>query len=658
MKTPIWQPSELRIARANLSAYLDNIKDNYELEGNDYQSLHRWSVDNRESFWASIWDFFVVLGDRGARVLLESDRMIDERFFPDAKLNFAENLLRRRDSDDAIIFWAEDKLHRRLSWRQLYDEVSRLQQAFKGLGLKPGDRVAAYMANTPETVIAMLACTSLGATWCSCSPDFGVQGVIDRFEQLAPKILIAHDSYYYAGKHFDNTIKINEIENKLSSINQVIIVPYSGVINDEETNNNTNESQLRWHDLLAPYHAGSIEFPRFSFNHPLYILFSSGTTGVPKCIIHSAGGTLLQHLKEHQLHCDIKPDDRVFYYTTTGWMMWHWLVSALASKATLVLYDGSPCYPTNTILFDYADAADMTLFGTSAKFIDMLKKQQARPMQTHCLESLRIITSTGSTLSPEHFDYVYNHIKTDVQLASISGGTDILSCFVLGNPLAPVYRGEITCPGLGMAVAVWDSKGLSVNQAKGELVCTKAFPSMPSGFWNDENRRKYHAAYFETFANTWSHGDYAEITDHHGIIIHGRSDTTLNPGGVRIGSAEIYRQVELVPQVQDSVVIGHQWQDDVQIILFVQLREGHSLDMALIDTIKKQIRLGATPRHVPDLIYQVADVPRTRSGKIAELAVKAVVEGQEVKNLSALANPEALDGYKNLVQHHHRKLIM
>jgi len=658
MKKPIWHPSGLRIAQANLSAYLDYLKDSYELEFNDYQALHQWSIDHRELFWSSVWDFCEVLGDRGTRTLIEGSSMIDTRFFPDAKLNFAENLLRRHDSDEAIIFWAQNKLHRRLSWRELYDEVSRLQQAFRDLGLKPGDRVAAYMANTPETVIAMLACTSLGAIWCSCSPDFGVQGVVDRFEQLSPTILIAHDSYYYAEKHLSNSIKIERVANKIPSLKQVIVLPYTGSSNDQDTLHKSNETYLRWHDLLAPYKASSIKFPRFSFDHPLYILFSSGTTGVPKCIIHSAGGTLLQHLKEHQLHCDIKPNSRVFYYTTTSWMMWHWQVSALASNATLILYDGSPTYPSNSILFDYIDAEDVTLFGTSAKFIDTLKKQQAKPIQTHNLESLHVITSTGSTLSPEHFDYVYQYIKTDVQLASISGGTDIISCFVLGNPLAPVYQGEISCPGLGMAVEVWDTQGHPVQQSKGELVCTKAFPSMPIGFWNDAHHDKYHAAYFDNFANVWTHGDFAEITAQHGFIIHGRSDTTLNPDGVRIGSAEIYRQVEKIPEVLDSVVIAKQLQEGVQIILFVQLIQGTKLNIALIERIKEQIKTGATPRHVPDLIYQVADVPRTRSGKIAELAVKDIVEGREVKNLNALANPEALDYYKNMVKDHHKKLIM
>lgn len=656
-KQPIWIPSELRCAQANLNAYFDYLEDSCALEFADYQALHDWSISERDKFWISVWDFCEVQGDKGSPTLIEGEGMFDDRFFPTATLNFAENLLRRRDSDDAIIFWAEDKIHRHISWCELYDEVSRLQQALQNLGLQPGDRVAAYMANTPETVIAMLACTSLGAIWCSCSPDFGVEGVLDRFAQLEPKILLAHDSYVYGGEKFDNTSKINEIADKLSSLKHTVIAPYARHATTG-SHTDTFKPYLQWDDLTGLYQPQTIKFTRFPFDHPLYILFSSGTTGIPKCIIHSAGGTLLQHLKEHQLHCDIKPDDRVFYYTTTSWMMWHWQVSALASNATLLLYDGSPRYPTDNILFDYADTEDMTLFGTSAKFIDTLNKQQLCPLKTHGLESLRTITATGSTLSPEHFDYVYRSIKNDVQLASISGGSDIISCFVLGNPLAPVYRGEITCAGLGMAVAVWDSKGQPIHQKKGELVCSKAFPSMPLGFWGDEKQKKYQAAYFETFPGIWAHSDFAEISAHNGFIIHGRSDTTLNPGGVRIGSAEIYRQVEQMPEVVDSVVIGEQYQEDMRIILFVQLQQGISLDMALIERIKQQIRSGATARHVPDLIYQVVDVPRTRSDKIAELAVKAVVEGREVQNLTALANPEALSCYKNLVKQHHRKLIL
>lgn len=660
MKKPIWQPSELHIAQTNLSAYQDFLWDDYAFEFADYQTLHHWSVTEPGTFWSSIWDFCEVIGDKNDPAFIPGKGMLDARFFPNARLNFAENLLRRHDSEDAIVFWSEDKhkLHRRLCWRQLNELVSRLQQAFQALGLTAGDRVAAYMANTPETVAAMLAATSLGAIWCSCSPDFGGQGLLDRFEQLEPKLLIAHDGHFYAGKCKNNIRNINILTDKIKSIDKVIIVPYDYLCVSANDENELTSDYTLWEDLLAPYQAGDINFPRFPFNHPLYILFSSGTTGLPKCIVHSAGGTLLQHLKEHQLHCDIKPNHRILYYTTTSWMMWHWMVSALASKATLMLYDGSPVYPSETVLFDYIDTEDVTLFGTSAKFIDNLSKNRCRPEETHNLETLRTIASTGSTLSPEHFDYVYEHIKEDVQLSSISGGTDIISCFVLGNPAQPVYRGEITCAGLGMAVDVVDEQGQPVQEQKGELVCSKPFPSMPIGFWNDTAGQKYRTAYFERFPGLWNHGDFAEITAQGGFIIHGRSDTTLNPGGVRIGSAEIYRQVEQIPEVLDSVVIGKQHLNDQQIILFVQLREGAHLNIALIERIKTQIREGATPRHVPDLIYPVDAVPRTRSGKVAELAVKAVVEGREVKNLSALANPEALDGYRNLVPLAHKRAIL
>lgn len=652
MNQPIWQPSELRIAHANISAYQDFLWDSYDLKTQDYQTLHHWSVKETAAFWSSIWDFCDVIGDKGSRVCVNDNDMFNARFFPDAKLNFAENLLRRHDSDDAIVFWSEDKhkLHRRLCWRQLNEEVSRLQQAFKALGLKPGDRVAAYMANTPEAVVAMLACTSLGAIWCSCSPDFGEQGVLDRFQQLSPKILIAHDGYFYAGKCHNNIRNINKLTNTINSIDQLIIVPYDYLCVSIEDEHEIQHPHTLWEALLAPYQANILDFPHFPFDHPLYILFSSGTTGKPKCIVHSVGGTLLQHLKEHQLHCDIKPNHRILYYTTTSWMMWHWMVSALASKATLMLYDGSPHYPSDAVLFDYIDTEDVTLFGTSAKFIDTLNKNQFDPMQSHSLETLLLVASTGSTLSPEHFDFVYQHIKSDVQLSSISGGTDIISCFVLGNPAMPVYRGEITCAGLGMAVEIRDQEGHPIQQQKGELVCSKAFPSMPLGFWNDENRNKYHAAYFERFPGVWTHGDFAETTAQHGFIINGRSDTTLNPGGVRIGSAEIYRQVERIPEVLDSVVVSQAFQSTSRTILFVQLRENIKLDSQLMERIKHEIRCGATPRHVPELILQVPGIPRTRSGKVAELAVKDTIEGREVKNLSALANPDVLQSYKEALE--------
>jgi acetoacetyl-CoA synthetase len=523
-----------------------------------------------------------------------------------------------------------------------------MQQALLASGVVSGDRVVALMPNVPETVIAMLAASSLGAVWSSCSPDFGEQGIIDRFGQIEPKILMACDGYFYNGKTFDILPKVAAVTRRLPSLKKVVIVPYQASTQNQSADISDIGHGVSYETFTAESTARQVQFTPLPFNHPLYILFSSGTTGVPKCIVHSAGGTLLQHVKEHQLHCDIKPDDRVFYFTTCTWMMWNWLVSALASEATLLLYDGSPFYSNGEILFDYADAENMTHFGTSAKFIDALNKQAIHPASSHQLESLRLIASTGSALSPESFEFVYAHIKQDLYLASISGGTDIVSCFVLGNPTAPVYRGEIACKGLAMAVEVWDEQGQSVVQAKGELVCRQPFPSMPLYFWNDPNNEKYHSAYFERFPNVWAHGDFAEITANNGIIIHGRSDTTLNPGGIRIGTAEIYRQVELVDAVLESIAVGQQSDGDERIILFVVLRAGITLDQLLVQKIQQQIRQGASARHVPAVILQVSDIPRTKSGKIAELAVRDVIEGREVKNQSALANPESLALYKTL----------
>jgi acetoacetyl-CoA synthetase len=569
------------------------------------------------------------------------------KFFPDARLNFAENLLRKRDQTDAIVFWAEDKVKRRLSRAQLYDMVSQLAQALKADGVGVGDRVAGYMPNMPETVIAMLAAASLGATWSSCSPDFGVKGVLDRFGQIEPKVLVLADGYFYNGKAFDCLDKAREILLQLPSVKRVVVAPL--------TRDNPTLSGIRNAVLLpaylAPHRPGPIAFQRLPFDHPLYIMYSSGTTGVPKCIVHGAGGTLLQHLKEHVLHCDEKPGDRVFYFTTCGWMMWNWLVSALAANTTLLLYDGSPFHPSGNILFDYADAERMTLFGTSAKYIDALNKANLEPRRTHNLSTVRLMTSTGSPLAPESFDYVYRKIKPDLCLSSISGGTDIVSCFVLGNPIGPVWRGEIQTRGLGLAVDVYDDTGKPAPVGeKGELVCTKPFPCMPIGFWNDPQGERYHAAYFARFPNIWCHGDYAAMTEHGGVVIYGRSDAVLNPGGVRIGTAEIYRQVEQVPEVLEALVIGQDWDNDVRVVLFVKLREGLVLEDAIVAKIKKQIRDNATPRHVPAKIVQVADIPRTKSGKIVELAVRDVVHGRAVKNIEALANPDALALYKDLPQ--------
>ena len=568
------------------------------------------------------------------------------QFFPDAKLNFAENLLRPpgAGSDDAMIFRGEDKVSYRLTWDELKALVSRLQQALRAAGVGEGDRVAAMMPNLPETIALMLAVTSIGAIFSSCSPDFGERGVLDRFGQIEPKVFVTVDGYWYNGKEIALADKLAAIAKQLPSAQNVVIVPYLGKGADVAAQ--VPRAQTL-DDFLKPFAAKALTFARLPFNHPIYILFSSGTTGVPKCIVHGAGGTLLQHLKEHRLQCDLRAGERLFYFTTCGWMMWNWLASGIGSGATLLLYDGSPFAPP-TVLFDFAQAERMNVLGTSAKYIDACKKAGLSPAHTHDLSALRLITSTGSPLAAESFDYVYSDIKADVHLASISGGTDIVSCFVLGDPTSPVWRGEIQAAGLGMAVDVWSEAGKPVREQKGELVCTRPFPSMPVMFWNDPQGSKYHAAYFERFPNIWCHGDFAEWTAHGGIIIHGRSDATLNPGGVRIGTAEIYAQVEQIPEVLEAIAVGQDWDNDVRVVLFLRMKEGVALDDVLRDAIRKKIRAGASPRHVPAKIVQVADIPRTKSGKITEIAVRDVIHGRDVKNTEALANPEALDLYRDL----------
>ncbi|MGF1628968.1 MAG: acetoacetate--CoA ligase [Kiloniellaceae bacterium] len=645
MTGPLWQPSGERIAEANLTAFMVKLRNERGLDFTGYDDLYDWSIDDLAGFWTAVWDFCGVIADdaRGPAVV-EADRMPGARFFPEAKLNFAENLLRRRDDADAMVFWGEDKVKRRLSHKELHEQVSRLAQALAAEGVGPGDRIAGFLPNMPETVIAMLAATTLGAVWSSCSPDFGVQGVLDRFGQIEPKVLFCADGYFYNGKPLDSRPRVAEFTAQLPSLRKIVVFAYL----EDEPEVTAIAKAVRLDDFTAPYTAGEIAFFRQPFNAPLYIMFSSGTTGKPKCIVHGSGGTLLQHLKEHKLLCDVKRDDRVFYFTTCGWMMWNWLVSGLASEATLLLYDGSPFAPDGNILFDYADAERMTLFGTSAKYIDALNKAGLDPKSTHDLSSLRLLTSTGSPLVPEGFDYVYRHIKDDICLSSIAGGTDIISCFVGGNPIGPVWRGEIQRRCLGMAIEVYDDSGKPVTGEKGELVCVKPFPCMPVGFWDDPDGARYRAAYFETYPNIWHHGDFVELTEHNGIIVYGRSDATLNPGGVRIGTAEIYRQVERLEQVEESIVIGQDWEGDVRVVLFVRLRPGVTLDDNLAARIRTQIRNGCTPRHVPAKVVQVADIPRTKSGKIVELAVRDVVHGRQVKNKEALANPEALELYAGL----------
>ncbi|MCB9947748.1 MAG: acetoacetate--CoA ligase [Rhodospirillaceae bacterium] len=638
----LWTPSPERVAATNLTRFRQWVAATRGVDLADYSALYDWSVDDVEGFWSALWDFAGVIAEtRGTRVLVDAKKMPGAKFFPDARLNFAQNLLRRRDDGVAIIFRGEDKVRRQLTYAELYAQVSRTAQAMRVMGVTAGDRVAGYLPNMPEAVIGLLAATSIGAIWSSASPDFGVQGVLDRFGQIEPKLLIASDGYYYGGKAFDIRGKLADVLASLPSVERTVIVPYISAAPDVSALPNA----VTWDDFQAPHGVHEIAFAQLPFNHPILIMYSSGTTGVPKCIVHGAGGTLLQHLKEHRLHSDIKPGDRVFYFTTLGWMMWNWLVSALASEATLLLYDGSPFHPDGNVLFDFADETGMTLFGTSAKYIDALHKHGYRPIDTHKLTALRTMTSTGSPLVPESFDFVYDGIKKDLQLSSISGGTDLVSCFALGCPVRPVRRGELQCLGLGMKAEVFDEQGHSIRGEKGELVCTAPFPPMPVGFWNDPDGRKYFDAYFARFPDVWCHGDYVEITEHGGMIIYGRSDATLNPGGVRIGTAEIYRQVEKLPEVIESIVVGQQWDADVRVVLFVVLKPGVTLDDDLARRIRVQIREGASPRHVPARIVQVTDIPRTKSGKITELAVRDVVHGRPVKNKEALANPDALEQF-------------
>lgn len=634
----LWQPDQERMQQSNLQHFMAEVNRFHGLQLHSYTQLYQWSVEKTTRFWPLVWQHCGVKGELGNIVAENRQEMQRTRWFPDSRLNFAENLLRRQDDTPAIISRIEGNPSQTLSWRELADQVARLAQWLRGQGIGRGDVVAAYLPNIPETVVAMLATTSLGAIWTSTSPDFGEASVVERFGQTRPRVLFAVDGYRYNGKAIDIQDKVAGVVGQIDSIEQTVMIPLLG-----------HSLQLGhdWRQILADQPDASLQFEPMAFNDPLYILYSSGTTGKPKCIVHGIGGTLLQHLKEHQLHCDIKPGERIFYFTTCGWMMWNWLVSALASGATLVLYDGSPFYPDGNVLWDLARDEEVALFGTSAKYLDALHKQSYAPIKTHDLPHLRLICSTGSVLSPEGFDYVYQQIKQDVQLSSISGGTDICSCFVIGNPLSPVYRGESQGRGLGLAVQVFNEAGQPVQGEKGELVCTKPFPAQPIGFWGDDSGDKYHAAYFERFDNIWCHGDWIELTPTGGILFYGRSDATLNPGGVRIGTSEIYRYVEQLEEVEESIVIGQQWQQDERVVLFVKLKPGLKLDEALRERIRQQVRQHCTARHVPARILQVDAIPRTKSGKIVELAVREVVHNRPVNNTHALADPEVLSQYRD-----------
>ena len=647
METYLWKINKEKLNKTNLALYSDFIKKNYKINsGNDFNKIWKWSVENPKIFWKSIWDFTKVKGDLGNILLKESDIFYKNKFFPDTRLNYAKNLLKKNNEKKSIIFKSENGYKTDLSWKNLNLHVAQISNWMKSSGIKKGDRVAAYLPNIPETVIAYISTSVLGAVWSSCSPDFGALGVIDRFSQITPKILFIGDKYFYNGKKINILERLSEILNKIPSIKKVIIVPYPGT--EVEKNNEFKIETYNWNELINLKSKNKIKYVLSNFNDPLAILYSSGTTGKPKCICHGTGGVLLQHNKELQIHSNVRDNDCVFYFTTCGWMMWNWLVGALASGATILLFDGFPMYKKDDLLFEIASEEKVTLFGISAKYIDALNNNGVVPKNNHDLSKLKTICSTGSPLSEDGFRYIYDKIKKDVHLSSISGGTDIVSCFVLGNLFQPVYAGEIQNKGLGMDVDIFDEKGFSIQNIKGELVCKKPFPSMPIKFWNDEGDKKYKAAYFEKYKNVWHHGDFAKITNNGGFIIFGRSDTTLNPGGVRLGTAEIYSEVEKFKEIQESIVIGQTWKNDIRIILFVVLNKGYNLTDKIKDKIKKTIRTNASPRHVPSKIISILEIPKTKNGKLVELAVKQSVEGETIKNLEALANPDSLKQFKNI----------
>jgi acetoacetyl-CoA synthetase len=643
MSEIVWRPVPESMQQANMTAFIRQVQAEYPSAAvADYPSLYQWSIRHPEQFWPELWDYCQVVSSRPREQVLEHrERMPGASWFVGSRLNFAQNLLRYRDDRPALVFVGEDGVRSEHSHAELYREVARLARGLRAAGVTAGDRVAAFLPNIPEAVIAMLATASIGAVWSSCSPDFGVQGVLDRFGQIAPKVLLVSDGYRFKGKVYDSMGEIRQVVAGLEGIETCVVVPF---VSERPELPDAN-SFVTYAGMLGEDDGPELEFAQLPFDHPLYILYSSGTTGPPKCIVHGAGGTLLQHLKELALHTDLKREDTIFYFTTCGWMMWNWLVSSLALGARVVLFDGFPFYPGPGRLFDLAQQEGISVFGISARYLAAVEKAGVRPVQSHDLSAMRAILSTGSPLLPENYDFVYRDVKPEVQLCSISGGTDIVSCFALGNPLLPVRRGELQCLGLGMRVEVYSEDGKPVEQQKGELVCTAPFPSMPVGFWNDADGSRYRHAYFERFPGVWSHGDYASTTQHGGLIIYGRSDAVLNPGGVRIGSAEIYRQVDRVPEVLESLVVGQRWHGDERIVLFIKLRPGIELESDLVQRIRKMVRDNTSPRHVPARVLQVPDIPRTRSNKLAEIAVRNIIHGQEVTNRQALANPEALDAF-------------
>jgi acetoacetyl-CoA synthetase len=645
----LWEPTERAVEEAQLTQFARQMVRKRRLELNSYADFYRWSVERPEEFWPEVWDFCGVLASRkGSTVLVDGDKMPGAHWYPEARLNFAENLMRRGDRGDAFVFWDESGFRRRVSYAELYSDVSRAAQALLALGLRAGDRVAAFIPNMPEAGMLALAALSQGIVWSSCSPDFGVDGVLERFGQIEPKVLFCADGYRYNGETHDSLARVAQLAEKLPTLRKIVVVPHL----DPKVDVSEIPKAVVLHEWLRRHTPGNIAFAQLPFDHPVFILFTSGTTGTPKCIVHGAGGTLLQALKMYKLHMDLRPGDRYFYFCTTNWVVWNLLFATLAAEASVMLYDGSPFAKNGRILFDYAEKERITHFGTSAKFIDALGKRGLRPRDTHDLSSVRMILSTGSPLAPEGFDYVYDAVKTDVCLASISGGTDIMGAFADANAVLPVYRGELQCRSLGMAVEVFNEAGEAVVNQKGELVCTRPFPSMPLGFWNDRGGERYHAAYFAKFPNVWTHGDWSELTERGTMLVYGRSDATLNPGGVRIGTAEIYRVVERIDEVEEAVAIGQLWPPeqptDTRVVLFVKLRGPHRLEDHLEERIRYEIKRHASPRHVPARIVQVSDIPRTKNGKVVELAVKAVVHGMPVTNTDALANPEALELFKNV----------